>query len=103
MSQAKLGELTGHKPQSVARHETGENQITLDQMESYAQALKIKPEELLNSADRIDPRLRELVELLDVLSPEEQTRAIQVVRAFAEPARPFSAEPAAPHPRRKAG
>ena len=85
LSLEKLGELTGQKHQSVARHETGLNQMTLAQMELYAKALQIKPEELLNDSVRISGPMRELVALLENLPPTEQERLLSMTRAFAEP------------------
>lgn len=93
LSQKQLGDLVGEKYQTVARHETGENQITLAQMKTYARALSIKPEELLNDSDRINPRLRALAALFDVLSPERQDDLLRVTNALAEPAADFDSEP----------
>lgn len=81
----KLAGLTNQKHQSVARHETGANQMTLVQMELYAKALQIKPEELLNNSLRISPAIRDLVALLENLPPTEQERLLSMTRAFAAP------------------
>ena len=89
----KLAELTGQKHQSVQRHETGENQITLAQMEAYARALSIRPEELLNDAVRITPHMRELIGILENLTDSEQERLVKMTRAFAEPAANFTPDP----------
>jgi transcriptional regulator with XRE-family HTH domain len=89
-----LADLTNQKHQSVARHETGENQITLAQMEAYAKVLSIKPEELLNSSVRINPKLRELLDILDNLPETEQERLVNMTRAFAEPRQPFEPQEA---------
>lgn len=103
MTQAELGKLTGHKAQSVARHETGENQLTVSQMEGYAKALRIKPEELLNTSARMSALVRELAELIEALPRGEQQRAVQMMRAFAEPRAPYTAEQPAPaRPKRAA-
>lgn len=93
LSLQTLADLTNQKHQSVARHETGENQITLAQMETYARALQIKPEELLNSSVRIAPKLRELIEILENLPDSEQERLVSMTRAFAEPRANFEAMP----------
>lgn len=95
----RLAELTGQKHQSVARHETGENQITLAQMEAYAKVLNIKPEELLNDSVRINPKLRELMDILDNLPETEQERLVSMTRAFAEPRQHYEPQPAPPKAR----
>lgn len=98
----KLGELTAQKHQSVARHETGENQITLDQMQLYAKALSIKPEELLNGSVRISDEMRELLEIYESLPTDARVRFLRMGHAFAEPAPEYGAEhPTVRHLRRK--
>lgn len=97
MSQKALAELTQQKHQSVARHETGDNQITLVQMELYAKALRIKPEELLKDSLRVNPKLRGLVEVFDTLTPIDQDRFLRMGYAFAEPNVQFLTD----HPRRR--
>lgn len=101
MSLEKLADLTNQKHQSVARHETGLNQMTLAQMELYAKALQIKPEELLNDSVRISRPMRELVALLENLPPTEQERLLSMTRAFAEPRQQAVAQPASAAPQRK--
>lgn len=95
----RLAELTGQKHQSVARHETGLNQITLVQMETYAKALNIKPEELLNDSVRINPKLRELLDILENLPATEQERLVNMTRAFAEPRAAFVPSPVVSEPK----
>lgn len=94
-----LADLTHQKHQSVARHETGENQITMAQMEAYAKVLNIKPEELLHNSLRINAKLRELMDILDNLSDTEQERLVNMTRAFAEPRATFETQPLQPKAR----
>ncbi|WP_428668087.1 helix-turn-helix domain-containing protein [Reyranella sp.] len=96
LSLKQLAELTNQKHQSVQRHEIGENQMTMVQMELYARKLKIKPEELFNHSQRIDPQLRELAEVFDRLPGTERQRLLRLAHAFADPPAPFAAEPPAP-------
>lgn len=101
MSLKELADATSQKHQSVARHETGLNQMTLAQMEVYARALKIKPEELLNGSARINPELRELMVAIDKMPPADQQRFLRMGQAFAEPQVHFLPEPQHRTPRRR--
>lgn len=89
LSQKQLAAMTGQKPQSVARHETGLNQITLAQMEVYGRALGVKPEELLNDSQRIDERLRPVLDMFSTLAAPEQERFIRLSALF-DPAASYS-------------
>jgi transcriptional regulator with XRE-family HTH domain len=101
LSLEKLADLTNQKHQSVARHETGLNQMTVAQMELYAKALQIKPEELLNDSVRITAPMRGLIAMLENLPPTEQERLLDMIRAFAEPRQQGVAAPTSVAPQRK--
>jgi transcriptional regulator with XRE-family HTH domain len=85
LSLKTLAERTQQKHQSVARHETGENQMTVAQLEVYAKVLRIKPEELLKNSLRVHPKLRGLVDLFESLPADEQDRFLRMGYAFVEP------------------
>jgi transcriptional regulator with XRE-family HTH domain len=101
LSLKTLGEMTGQKYQSVARHETGENQITIAQLEAYARALRIKPEELLKNSMRVHPMMRGLLDLFESLPADEQERFVRMGYAFVEPNVRYLAPPKPTASRRK--
>lgn len=95
LSQRDLGNMVGEKYQTVSRHETGENEMTIAQLRAYADALGVKPEEMLNDTDRLNPRIRSFAALFDALPREQQDQVLRVVDALAEPRAPgVSASPA---------
>jgi transcriptional regulator with XRE-family HTH domain len=85
----QLAEKTGHKAQTVARHETVPGQMTLGQMERYATILGVRPEEMLADGVRISRRLRQLLAFAETLSEGELDRLMRLGHALAEPPAPF--------------
>jgi len=72
--------------QTIQRHETGIAQVDLLQLEIYAIALGIKPEELMHDGMRISADARELLALYDRMTPREREQLVKVAQAlFIEP------------------
>lgn len=87
---------------TVSRHERGLAEINLRHMRLYAEALHIRPEDLLLVADRTENRLEEIAQFAARLPPEYQEKFLAMGRlAFHEHATPFVAEPTDHKARRK--
>lgn len=83
-----LAEKTGHKAQTVARHETVPGQMSVGQMEAYAKVLGVRAEEILAGSARIPKRLRALLAFAETLSEPELDRPMRLGHALAEPSPP---------------
>lgn len=70
---------------TIQRHETGEAQVDLHQLEIYAIALGVKPEELLVQGMRIDDQDRELLGLFHRMNTLERQQLIKVAAALQAP------------------
>lgn len=82
---AALGLEVGLKAQTVQRHETGENQMTLAQMQHYARVLKIRVEELLPGSLRVPLRIRQLIDIANNLPPHQQDQLVRLGLALGDP------------------
>lgn len=81
----QLAERMQSNSQTVHRHETGSNEMTLARLERYAETLSVRVEELLSKSHRVPEQLRTLVELAEKLAPDERARLIRLGHALAEP------------------
>lgn len=81
----QLAERMQSNSQTVHRHETGSNEMTLARLERYAEVLGVKTEELLPDTDRVPPSLKALVELAERLTTEERIQLVRLGRALAQP------------------
>lgn len=89
----QMAELMQSNYQTVARHETGDNDMTLARLERYAEVLDVKVEELLNDSQRVPMELRELIELAQNLSREDQKRLLRLGASLQEPDSPIELRP----------
>ena len=85
MSIVQLAEAMQSNYQTVARHETGGNDMTLARLERYAEVLAVKVEELLSDSHRVPADLKELMELAQTLSREDQKRLLRLGASLKEP------------------
>lgn len=85
MSIGDLAEAMQSKYQTIARHETRGNDMTLARLERYAEVLSVTVEELLDESMRVPSALRSLMELAQTLSPEDQVRLLRLATSLKEP------------------
>lgn len=85
----QLAELMQSNSQTVHRHETGNNEMTLARLERYAEVLGVKVEELLAHAHRVPQSLKSLVYLAEHMTSEDRAKFIRMGRALAEAPEPY--------------
>jgi len=71
-------------PQTIQRHETGIAQVDLLQLEVYAIALGVRPEELLHDGLRLSLDARALLTLYDRMTPREREQLLKVAQALSD-------------------
>lgn len=88
----QLAELMQSNSQTVHRHETGNNEMTLARLERYAEVLGVAVEELLAKSHRVAPDLKALINVAEHLTVNDRAKLVRMGRALAEPAEPFDGE-----------
>lgn len=87
----ELAQRMQSNSQTVHRHETGNNEMTLARLERYAEVLGVKVEELLATAHRVPPGVRALVDIAEHLTYEDRDKLVRMGRVLAEPPAPYDA------------
>lgn len=89
LSLEKLGEAVGYSANTVSKHETGGYEVTVAQLDVYAEALGIKAEMLLQTGSTLSPQIRALVDLAIALPPDQLDLYVRQGLAFKESHIPY--------------
>tara|TARA_R110000782_G_scaffold59847_1_gene124003 strand:- start:858 stop:1202 length:345 start_codon:yes stop_codon:yes gene_type:complete len=92
LTQETLGEMLGTSKMNVSRYETGKQDLTLDWMRRFAEALQCEPADLLTDSDnpmRLRPSERQLIARYRSAAPDRQDD----LRRVAESLIPFKQQP----------
>lgn len=80
----ELAERMQSKSQTVHRHETGNNEMTLKSLQRYADVLGVRTEELLPNSQRVPAMLKALNDLGQRLTPTERAQLVRLGTALAQ-------------------
>lgn len=78
LSITQLAEAMQSNYQTVARHETRNNDMTLARLERYATVLSVRTEELLRDSERVLPSLQELLDLVRAMPSDQQAELQEI-------------------------
>lgn len=102
LTQVQLAERVGIEDATVRAIETGRRGVSIETLEALADALRVKPAELLASADRVtvDPLAREGAVILEALGGPWSRFALRWLRDLQKT---VNSAPGPAHRRKKSG
>ncbi len=82
LTQTELGDLVGLSKEAVANHESGRRGISTRQLQKYAAALKVAPQEILKGGGKPTSDAAKLLALFEQLDTKDRKTLLAMAETF---------------------